>query len=329
MLRRALPFLIPALIAQAAFPALAQAPSISFDATHFDFGRITPDRKVTHQFKVTNTGNAILSITQVRPSCGCTSTVVGQWSVEPGKSTEVEATFDPHGYKGVVRKSLVVVSNDPANGNATLTFEAEVIPEIQASQEHVSFTSVTRGSSANATVRYSSGSGEPVSITKAEAPGADYLHLNVRQDGKDAVLDVSLDGRQVPKGKDGDIEVVTLHTSNPRMPVMHLNVVWQMRASVVATPSQVAWDLAPAGKEQRMKVELKQVDGHPFRVTGFSSTNPNLTVEGVNAAAAPMQSLVVVLSPRTRSGRYSERLKLATTDPEVPEISIDVTAVLK
>ncbi len=322
MLRHALPFLLPAIV-------LAQAPAITFDSAHHDFGRITQDRKVTHHYKVTNSGNSVLSITQVRPSCGCTSTVVGQWSVEPGKSTEVEATFDPHGYKGIVRKSLVVVSNDPANPNATLTFEAEVIPEIQASQEHVSFTSVTRNASSTATVRYSSGNGDPVGITKAEAPGAPYLHLNLKQDGKDAVLEVALDGHQVPTDKEGDIEVVTLHTSNPRIPVMHLNVVWQLRASVVATPSQVAWDLAPAGKEQRMKVELKQADGRPFRVTGLSSTNPLLRVEGLNGPAAPAQTLTVVLDAKARSGRYSERLKLSTTDPDAPEVSVDVTAVLK
>ena len=59
-------------IACAALTLMAQAPVITFDKTHQDFGRISPERKVSAKFKVSNTGNAYLNITQVRPSCGCT-----------------------------------------------------------------------------------------------------------------------------------------------------------------------------------------------------------------------------------------------------------------
>jgi hypothetical protein len=57
------------ILACAAATLMAQAPVISFDKVHHDFGRIPPDRKVSAKYKVTNTGNAFLSITQVRPSC--------------------------------------------------------------------------------------------------------------------------------------------------------------------------------------------------------------------------------------------------------------------
>ena len=54
-------------IAQAPPPAPA-APHISFEATHFDFGKIPGEAKVTHRFKVTNTGKAPLNITRLNPS---------------------------------------------------------------------------------------------------------------------------------------------------------------------------------------------------------------------------------------------------------------------
>jgi hypothetical protein len=78
------------ILACAAATLMAQAPIISFDKVHHDFGRISPDRKVAAKYKVTNTGNAFLSITQVRPSCGCTYTLLGKWSLAPGESTEIE-----------------------------------------------------------------------------------------------------------------------------------------------------------------------------------------------------------------------------------------------
>lgn len=322
MIRRALPFLMPALL-------LAQAPKIAFDATHFDFGRISPDKKVSHLYKVTNAGNAILSITNVRPACGCTSTVTGQWSVKPGESTDIEATFDPRGQRGIVRKSIVVVSNDPAAPETTLTFDAEVVQPIQPSKDNVFFDNVDRGGAAADSIRFVSHDGNPVKLTGAEAPGAPYLHLATRSDGKDAVLDLKLAGQEIPKGQDMGIEVVTVRTANPQLPLFRVNVQWQVKPTIVAQPSAVAWSEAKAGQELRMELDLTQAQGKPFRVTNATSTNPILAVEGVGGAAAAKQKLVIVFSAKARPGRYSEKATILTDDPQRPSIEIPVYAVLK
>ena len=119
---------IPALVLLAPVVCLAQAaPHISFEASHFDFGKISADTKVSHRFKVTNTGQAPLNITRLNPSCGCTSTVLGKWTLAPGESTDIEVTFNPAGFRGLSRKSIQVVSDDPASPTSTLTFEADVV----------------------------------------------------------------------------------------------------------------------------------------------------------------------------------------------------------
>ena len=322
MIRRALPFLLPALV-------FAQAPKISFDATHFDFGRISPDKKVSHLYKVTNTGNAILSITNVRPACGCTSTVTGQWSVKPGDSTEIEATFDPKGQRGIVRKSIVVVSNDPQTPELTLTFDAEVVQPIQPSKDNVFFDKVDRESGASDSVRFVSTDGNPVKLTGAEVPGAPYLHLGTRTDGKDAVLDLNLVGKEIPKSQDMGIEVVTVHTTNPQLPLFRVNVQWQVKPSITVEPSAVAWSETKAGQALHMDVTLTQAQGKPFRVTNATSTNPMLTVEGVGSTAAAKQKLLLVFSGKARPGRYSEKVTLLTDDPQRPSLEIPVYAVLK
>ena len=326
MIRRALPFLLPVLAASA---LIGQAPKIAFDATHFDFGRISPDKKVSHLYKVTNAGNAILSITNVRPACGCTSTVTGQWSVKPGESTDIEATFDPRGQRGIVRKSIVVVSNDPASPETTLTFDAEVVQPIQPSKDNVFFDNVDRGGAASDSIRFISHDGNPVKLTGAEVPGAPYLHLATRAEGKDAVLDLKLAGAEIPKGQDMGIEVVTVRTANPQLPVFRVNVQWQVKPSITAEPAAIAWSEAKAGQELRMELTLTQAQGKPFRVTNAASTNPILAVEGVGAAAAAKQKLVIVFSAKARPGRYSEKATILTDDPQRPSIEIPVYAVLK
>lgn len=104
------------------------APVIFFENTTHDFGTIRSDRKVTYAWPFQNRGRSDLVITATRPSCGCTASVIDDKAVPPGGSGTLSVTFDPAGQHGKVRKSLAVVSNDPAHTVVSLTVRAEVEP---------------------------------------------------------------------------------------------------------------------------------------------------------------------------------------------------------
>ena len=319
---------IPALILLAPVVCLAQpAPHISFDATHFDFGKITSDAKVAHRFKVTNTGKATLNITQLNPSCGCTSTVLGKWSLAPEESTEIEVTFNPAGFRGLSRKSIQVVSDDPANPRTTLTFEAEVLREVMPSTDSVFFQDLVRSVPRKASIKFTSGNDSPVTLTGTKIPGAPYLTAALRKDGRDAWMDLTLDGRKVPAGRQSGADAVIVRTSNAKVPAITVTVQWEMRASVVADPARVAWSEA-AGKELRAKVTLKQVDGKPFRILSSKSSNSLVSLDGVDKTPAARQDFEVVLADKARPGLYTEKVTLALDDPEQPELELPVTASL-
>src|SRR4051812_30773663 len=59
-------------------------PRIQFSETSFNFDKVLPTDSPKHDFVFTNTGQAVLEITAVRPGCGCTT--AGAWThqVEPG-----------------------------------------------------------------------------------------------------------------------------------------------------------------------------------------------------------------------------------------------------
>ena len=315
------------LLVCAATALVAQAPVIHFDKTHHDFGRITPDRKVAAKYRVTNTGNAFLSITQVRPSCGCTYTMLGKWSMAPGESTEIEALFDPKGQKGGVRKSIEVVSNDPRTPTVSLTLEAEVAQEIMPSVDAVYFHQAPRAATTRSLVRFASGDGEPVQIVDVKAPGAPYLSFAYRQEGKDVVVEVAFDGRKVPAGQFRGVEQATVRFTHPRRPQLPLNIQWELRPSILATPPELVFQDAP-GTELRQKLSLKQAEGRPFRITASRPSLPGMRVEGLAQKAGTLE-LTVVLPATLKAGRYSELLALSTDDPDQPELTIRVVAILK
>jgi hypothetical protein len=320
MFRAALTLMVPALLS-------AQAPVIHFDKTHQDLGRITPDKKVAVKYHVSNTGNAFLNITQVRPSCGCTYTMLGKWSLAPGEATEIEATFDPKGQKGSVRKSIEVVSNDPTSPDTRLTLEAEVVQEIMPSVESVYFHQVPKGTPSHSSIRYASGNGEAVQIVDAKAPGAPFLTFSHHAEGKDGVMEVTFDGRQVPPGRFRGVEQVTVRFTNTRMPQLPLNIQWDLKPSILTSPAELLFQ-GSAGTEQRQPLSLKQADGKSFRVTSSKCSIKEVRVEGLNQKGGAI-NLSVVLPATLKAGRYSETLVLTTDDPDQPELTIRLVALLK
>ncbi len=89
---------------------------LKFTEETFDFGNLTAGEKASHTFKFKNTGKEPLVISNAKGSCGCT---VPKWPKEPiapGKSGEIEVTFDSKGKKGKQTKNVTITANtDPAN----------------------------------------------------------------------------------------------------------------------------------------------------------------------------------------------------------------------
>lgn len=112
-------------------------PSISFEKDTYDFGKIEEGTVPKYQFKFTNTGNQPLVITNVRPSCGCTSPSWSKEPVMPGKSGYIEAAYNSKGRPGAFTKSITVSSNIPDQTHV-LFIKGEVIPAPAAQDPNTS-----------------------------------------------------------------------------------------------------------------------------------------------------------------------------------------------
>lgn len=102
-------------------------PSISWDEPTYDFGDVKEDGgKVTHKFSFTNTGSEPLVITNVRPSCGCTSSDYTKEPVPAGGKGYVSASFNPLRRVGKNSKSVTVTTNGTPP-TTTLRFTVNVL----------------------------------------------------------------------------------------------------------------------------------------------------------------------------------------------------------
>jgi hypothetical protein len=94
-----------------------------FDKLEHDFGKVPEGPQAITEFKVKNTGNEPLTISNVQASCGCT---VPNWTKEPiapGASGTIKAIYNTQGRPGNIYKTLTVSTN---HGTKVLTLKGNV-----------------------------------------------------------------------------------------------------------------------------------------------------------------------------------------------------------
>jgi len=103
-------------------------PAISWVDTSHDFGTIEESSGVQeHTFEFVNTGNEPLLLTNVKPSCGCTSADYSREPIAPGAKGFVKAGYDPKGRgTGNFNKSITVTTNETPNNQSYLRISGVV-----------------------------------------------------------------------------------------------------------------------------------------------------------------------------------------------------------
>jgi hypothetical protein len=103
-------------------------PVIEFAEMEHDFGTIKEGEKVTHIYKLKNTGEAPLIIQDAKPSCGCTVPEWTKTSIPVGGEGFVKAEFDSNGKPNLQNKTITVTANTWPK-QTTLKFKAMVTPK--------------------------------------------------------------------------------------------------------------------------------------------------------------------------------------------------------
>ena len=101
-------------------------PSLVFESATQDMGLISKDRKVTTYFHFSNTGQADLTIAEIKTSCGCTSAQLTKRVYGPGESGRIPVTVDPSRLSGKLTRSVTVLSDDARFPEQQLRVNLEV-----------------------------------------------------------------------------------------------------------------------------------------------------------------------------------------------------------
>ncbi len=113
------------------FPAMssvemASAPILALSKTMIELGTIKEGEKRALSVQIYNKGKEVLKIRKIEPNCSCLTVEVSSIEIEPGKSTEMNLTFDTSQRKGNQQKAVTIYSNSPKNPVSRVTLKSYV-----------------------------------------------------------------------------------------------------------------------------------------------------------------------------------------------------------
>ncbi|MCL2183913.1 MAG: DUF1573 domain-containing protein [Chitinispirillia bacterium] len=123
----------------AAAVSVSAAPMVSAESMTYSGGTVKENSVVKAVFRLTNTGDEPLRLTQVRPGCGCT--VVSYDSViAPGKTGLIKPEVNLKGMRaGHMSRGVTVISNAANTPMLQLTIEATIVQAVEISETYMIF----------------------------------------------------------------------------------------------------------------------------------------------------------------------------------------------
>lgn len=106
-------------------PADGKYPVMTFEEEEHDFGTIQQGDKPTYEFEFKNTGEADLTITAARGSCGCTVPEYPKTPIKAGESGKIKVSFDSKGKSGETTKTVTIMCNTK-EGNKIIKIKANI-----------------------------------------------------------------------------------------------------------------------------------------------------------------------------------------------------------
>lgn len=105
----------------------SQTPIIYFPETQHDFGKVNEGDKVDYTFSFANKGASVLTIKDIKTSCGCTAALVSQDNISPGQEGTLKVELDTKNRSGKMSRTVTISSNDPKDPAKILTIYADVV----------------------------------------------------------------------------------------------------------------------------------------------------------------------------------------------------------
>ncbi len=258
----------------------APAPKIACDAPQYNFGSVSDVTEIRHTFVLRNTGNADLTIQQVRPACGCTTApLAANTVIPPGGSVDLPTTLKVSN-PGEQHKSITVSSNDPQTPQYRLEINGTVARQVDVRPQQATLEITPSTPFATTEILITFNTPEPHAITGINTNSLTLctVAMQERRPGHEYALTIA-----TAPGLNMQTTYVTTNvtvsTDHPTHPSLNIPIILQLIREVVVLPNQLSVSTArlPAGTTLSLPIMVKTRP--PAMIESIEVTAPTNGVE--------------------------------------------------
>jgi hypothetical protein len=303
--------------------AAGSGPKIQFATPIYDFGTVKGGEVVKYTYVFTNIGGAMLQVSNVQVSCGCTT--AGEWTrqVEPGKTGSIPIQFNSGSYSGAVGKSITVTCNDTNEPTVVLQIKGNIWKPIDVTPQFAVLNVTADAPSNSTTVRIVNNEEAPLTLSAPESNNPTFAaELKTNQPGRQFELVL----RTVPPLPKGNVQgQITLKTSSTNLPVISVGAWANVQPVVMMTPAQIVLPAAPLASPMPSTVSIRNNGTNTLTLS-----EPVVNAKGVDVQlkeTEPGRAFAVTLSfPVGFEIAQGERVELSvkSSHPQFPTIKVPV-----
>jgi len=308
--------------ASSAAAADEKSPGLQFEYLHHDFGKADEGASVEMEFPFINTSSDIITVTNVKASCGCTAAQLQKKTFAPGEGEAIKSTFNTKDRTGTQHKTITVTTDDEDNPVYRLSFRGDVISKVYLEQKLLNFGEVMQGEEKAMTFHLINVSGQDLQISNlvSAAGGLKF------EDGAPAAFTDKATGAEGVK-----IPVtVTIPSDYPQGPIAttlaiqtdykdrpsHIGTIrGTVRGEVNIQPARIYFGFVKPGEAAERNFALSVLENKSFTLKSYSieaepaaskdeASKPVVEVTQMEAGAnAPEQNFSVSLTAPEINGR--------------------------
>lgn len=254
-----------------ATPDLNATPRISCNKPVFQFGTRDSSETVEHSFELKNTGTSDLTITAIRPACGCTATELTRPTIPPGETAKISTKLTLAGRSGEARKTISVESNDPANPTIVLAMEGKIATEFDVAPPVMTLRQPAAGQSATGSVQITSNA-QSFRITGNQSSDPSvHIFCETATDGRSHQISAKIEKLSESDPKSF---LVTLQTDHPRAPTIDIPAVVAPTRKFIAAPASIV--LTAGNKPVKRTIIVKEASSGEFFISNIIVPQPEM-----------------------------------------------------
>ncbi len=252
-------------------------PKIEFATPVHDFGRVKAGEPVKYTFVFTNTGDQVLEVKAVQPSCGCTT--AGDWTrlAKAGETGKVPVQFNSANFNGPVFKTVTVSSNDRKTPTVVLQLKGTVWKPIEFIPPYTVLNIAPDAPETTAVIRIVNNMDEPITLSDPELNTKAFTaRLVTTQPGKEFQLTLAA----VPPLNPGNIQgKVILKTSSASTPSLEVPFWANVQQAVLVMPPQIVLQQGPLASRATPAITIQNNSTNSLALSDLAINVPGVEVQ--------------------------------------------------